>query len=53
MERPFHRSRPDAVIFGVCGGLARYLNWDPTLVRLLFVLGAIYCLDEGRDKHGF
>lgn len=32
------RSRSDAMIAGVCGGLARYLNIDSTIVRLVFVL---------------
>ncbi|MGQ9926696.1 MAG: PspC domain-containing protein [Chloroflexaceae bacterium] len=32
------RSRSDAMIAGVCGGLARYLNIDSTIVRLAFVL---------------
>jgi phage shock protein PspC (stress-responsive transcriptional regulator) len=27
------------MIAGVCAGLADYLNIDPTIVRLLFVLG--------------
>jgi phage shock protein C len=27
------------MIAGVCAGLADYLNIDPTVVRLLFVLG--------------
>ena len=31
------RSRSDKFLFGVCGGLARYLNVDPTLVRVLTV----------------
>ncbi len=26
------------MIAGVCGGLAEWLGWDPTLVRALFVL---------------
>jgi len=34
-----YRSRTDRVIAGVCGGIARYFNTDPTLIRLLFVLG--------------
>ena len=34
-----YRSRTDRVIAGVCGGIARYFNIDPTLIRLLFVLG--------------
>ena len=33
------RSKFDRMIAGVCAGLADYLNIDPTVVRLLFVLG--------------
>ncbi len=33
------RSKSDRMIAGVCAGLADYLNLDPTVVRLLFVLG--------------
>jgi phage shock protein PspC (stress-responsive transcriptional regulator) len=29
------------MIGGVCGGLGEYLNVDPTLVRLLFILFAL------------
>jgi phage shock protein C len=36
-----YRSRSNRVIAGVCAGLGEYLNIDPTLVRLLFVIGAI------------
>ena len=32
------RSRDDRMIAGVCGGLAVWLGWDATLVRVLFVL---------------
>ena len=32
------RSRTDKMLGGVCGGLGQYLNIDPTLMRLLFVL---------------
>ncbi|MCL0104142.1 PspC domain-containing protein [Dehalococcoidia bacterium] len=38
MEKRLYRSRSDRVIWGVCGGLARHLNVDPTLVRLVMVL---------------
>jgi len=34
-----YRSKKDRMIAGVCGGLASYIGIDPTLVRLLFVLG--------------
>ncbi len=33
-----YRSRKDRMIGGVCGGLAAYLDIDPTVIRLLFVL---------------
>ena len=33
-----YRSRTDLMLGGVCGGLAQYLNVDPTIIRLVFVL---------------
>ena len=38
---PLHRSRRNRMIAGVCGGLAEWLGWDPTLVRVLYVVGSI------------
>jgi len=35
-----YRSRREKKLFGVCGGLASYLNVDPTIIRLLFVVAA-------------
>jgi phage shock protein C len=32
------RTRNDRWIAGVCGGLARWLGWNSTAVRLLYVL---------------
>jgi phage shock protein C len=32
------RLQDDRMIFGVAAGLARYLNIDPVIIRLLFVL---------------
>ena len=40
-SRPLVRSRRNALIAGVCGGLAEWLGWDPTLVRVLYVVGSI------------
>jgi phage shock protein PspC (stress-responsive transcriptional regulator) len=37
--RKLYRSREDRMIAGVCGGLGDYLRVDPTLIRLVFVLG--------------
>ena len=39
--RRLMRSRSDRKLFGVCGGLAAYLDLDPTLVRVGFVLGSV------------
>lgn len=33
------RSTANRMVAGVCAGLGDYLNVDPTVVRLLFVLG--------------
>lgn len=35
------RSRDDRMIAGVCGGIAEWLGWDPTLVRIAFVLVSV------------
>lgn len=40
-SRPIRRSRRDRIIAGVCGGLAEWLEWKPTLVRVLFVVGSL------------
>ncbi|MFV1948895.1 MAG: PspC domain-containing protein, partial [Anaerolineales bacterium] len=37
--KKLHRSVDDRMIAGVCAGIADYFDIDPTLVRLLFVLG--------------
>jgi phage shock protein PspC (stress-responsive transcriptional regulator) len=38
---PLRRSRKDKIIAGVCGGLAEWLGWDPTLVRILYVVVSV------------
>jgi phage shock protein PspC (stress-responsive transcriptional regulator) len=35
------RSREHRLIAGVCGGIAEWLGWNPTLVRVLFVLVSV------------
>jgi phage shock protein PspC (stress-responsive transcriptional regulator) len=32
------RSRTDRKLAGVCGGVAAFLGWDPTLVRVLWIV---------------
>ena len=38
MEKRLYRSRSDRMIWGVCGGLAKYFNMDPVIVRVIAVL---------------
>ncbi len=38
MERKLYRSRSDRMLGGVCGGLAKYFDMDPTIVRVIAVL---------------
>lgn len=33
-----YRSRRNRILAGVCGGIAEALEWDPTLVRIGYVL---------------
>jgi len=38
---PLVRSRRNSMIAGVCGGIAEWLGWDPTIVRVLYVVISI------------
>ena len=38
MREPLYRSRTDRMLFGVAGGMARYLSLDPSLVRIVWAL---------------
>lgn len=40
MNKRLYRSEHNAMICGVCGGIAEYFGIDPTLVRVLWVLFA-------------
>ncbi len=39
--RRLYRSRTDRMVGGVAGGLGKYFSIDPTLVRLLFIIGTL------------
>lgn len=39
--RRLTRSTTDRKIAGVCGGLAKYLNIDPTVVRIIFLIALL------------
>ena len=36
------RSNTDKMLSGVCGGLAKYLEVDSTLIRLAFAFAAVF-----------
>lgn len=36
--RRLTRSSSNKMIFGVCGGIGEYLNIDPTIIRLIWLL---------------
>ena len=36
-HNPLVRSRRHVMLAGVCGGIADWLGWDPTLVRIVYV----------------
>ena len=38
MQKKLYRSKSDRKIAGVCGGVAEYLNIDPTIVRLIWAV---------------
>lgn len=35
------RSMTNKIIFGVCGGIAEYFDFDATIIRLLTAIGGI------------
>jgi len=42
MEKQLTRLPDDKIIFGICSGLAKYLGWDKTVVRIIMVLLLIF-----------
>ncbi len=36
-----YRSSSDRIIAGVCGGIAEWLGWSPTMVRILYVVVSV------------
>jgi phage shock protein C len=40
--RKLYRSQANRMVAGVCGGMAEYFNVDATLIRVLFVVLAVF-----------
>ena len=60
MEKKLYRSRKDKKLCGVCGGIAKYFDIDPTIVRLAviflcgpsvmaYIIGALVIPEEPED----
>jgi phage shock protein C len=41
LSHPLRRSRDDRMVAGVCGGIAHWLGWDSTAVRVIYVLASL------------
>lgn len=42
MNRQFLVNKSEAKVMGVCAGIANYMGWDVSLVRIAFVAAAIF-----------
>lgn len=42
MEKKLFRSKKNKQLFGVCGGVGKFFDIDPTIVRLLFVFFTLF-----------
>ncbi len=42
-----YRSRTERMLSGICGGIAEYLNVDPTVIRVLWVILTILSFGFG------
>lgn len=46
MRKKLYRSQSNRKVAGVCGGIGEYLNLDPTVIRLIWVL-LVFCAGTG------
>ena len=42
MEKRLYRSEKDKKIAGVCGGIAEYFDIDPTIIRAVWAVTALF-----------
>lgn len=42
MEKKLYKSKTDKKVCGVCGGVAEYLDMDPTIVRLIVAFAVLF-----------
>ncbi len=41
-SRSLRLDRTNGKVFGVCAGLANYMNVDPVVVRAVFIVGTVF-----------
>ena len=41
-QKKLERSLENRMVCGVCGGIGKYFNMDPTLIRLIWVLATVF-----------
>ncbi len=41
-KKRLYKSSSEKILGGVCGGIAQYLDTDPTIVRLLWVIFTLF-----------
>ncbi|MFH1608070.1 MAG: PspC domain-containing protein [archaeon] len=46
-QKRLYRSKKERIFGGVCGGIAEYLDTDPTIVRLIWALITIFSVGAG------
>jgi phage shock protein PspC (stress-responsive transcriptional regulator) len=47
MQKRLYKSTRNVMMCGVCGGLAEYLNLDPSLIRILWVILSLASIGIG------
>ena len=47
MEKKLYKSKTDKKVDGVCGGIAKYLNVDPTMVRVVWACVTLFSAGLG------
>lgn len=47
MKKRLYRSECDRKLYGVCGGIADYLNLDSAVIRLLWVVLSVFSFGAG------
>ncbi|MDU5292418.1 MAG: PspC domain-containing protein [Eisenbergiella porci] len=36
------KSTTNKMVCGVCAGIAEYFNWDPTIIRIIWIAASIF-----------